>query len=203
MEFSPLECFQKAIATRIDQSKDWLTETLRLMEIANAEEERVLRKKHQEMIRERRQAILTRIGREARSLFANHRPEIEAYFQACPARLQKLRIILDLTDNLTSKASREPKQHIADIDIQTMTDLLANEGIIVKDLIVWGDGVLLYHGQRLTEGDEIGIEIEGKLSPMTINQITRNEMKVKNQETRWEVVVTTDDLNTGRYQLLT
>jgi hypothetical protein len=196
------EAFERTIAARIQESQDWLSEVLRVIEEVFERERNSALAEVAHAIQERRGAILSRLAKEAHSLMINHGPEIAVYLQSYPRKRQLFEHILRFQDPPPAKPPSHSKPSFTEIDGKILIERLEQEGIRVNETIVWADGLLLYRGQLLKPEDEVGLQTGGFVLPMLISQITTNEMRLKNEETGQEIVATAEDLNDETYLLL-
>lgn len=202
MEVDALALMEKVHEERLREASSWRDKRLRLVNDAVESAKKKLESEQEAKYQATKQAVLTRILKEYRSL-SNESGELKSYLAARPEKVALFRTAEEAVKTLRMRHQQKHTTSASaafEEDYAVIVSKLKEEGVQLPSTVVWADGVLFYREMLFTPGQAI-LVLEKDLPPrpMKIVKILRNELWLADPDSGFETYVSPGDLRTGRF----
>jgi hypothetical protein len=205
----PCDVHAQICHERLRQSKAWFTSQVELWTSAIDAHKRQLRLTEQDRYESVKASIRDRLVSEYRNLSPKDLEAIRDYLDVRPSRLPIWKVL----KHWSTTGDRPPRPRsppedggLAAVEDHTEIEAKMQEaGVDLSSMILWSNGMIMYLGKWIREGDEIGAV--GKdpecFVHATVQIITRTELKMQSQQegVKRDIFIAREDVEAGRYDL--
>lgn len=201
MQVDELALMERIIQEKIRESNVWREKRTSLINDAVTAAKRKIESEQEAKYVATKQALLTRILKEYRSLL-NESSELRAYLAVRPERAMLFRSAEEAARTVRPKPPpRSTNPNIAfEEDHQSIVVQLKEAGVNLSTTVVWSDGVLFYRERLLMPGQTVGVVRRdgGPITQMKILKISKTEMQLADPASEFPLFVSPHDLETRK-----